>query len=190
MDKKEMVIKTARKLFEEYGYKKVSMDELAKESGVTKKTIYTYFKDKDAMFKYFIDEELNHMKTLVEQAKNNNKKFINQLSEGIYEVLCYRRKSKLFCNIIRDFKYENSDKCTEFMNIYDNEIIKYIEFRINEEIANKTIKPCNSHLSAFIIYKVYLSVLFEYDQIIDEKKVTKEIISILNDGLLNKKEDD
>ena len=56
MDKKEEVIKTARELFTKYGYKKVSMDEIAKKSGVTKKTIYTYFKDKDSMFLYFIEE--------------------------------------------------------------------------------------------------------------------------------------
>mgnify|MGYP002626908048 CR=1 FL=1 len=43
--KKESVIKTARELFSLYGYRKVSMDELAKKSGVTKKTIYTYFKN-------------------------------------------------------------------------------------------------------------------------------------------------
>ena len=58
MDKKEAVINTARDLFQKYGYKKVSMDEIAKTSGVTKKTIYTYFKDKDSMFLYFIEEEL------------------------------------------------------------------------------------------------------------------------------------
>ena len=37
MDKREAVIDTARRLFTKYGYKKVSMDEIAKESGVTKK---------------------------------------------------------------------------------------------------------------------------------------------------------
>ena len=41
MNKKEIVIQTARELFTKYGYKKVSMDEIAKESNVTKKTIYT-----------------------------------------------------------------------------------------------------------------------------------------------------
>ena len=47
MNKKETVIETARELFSKYGYRKVSMDEIAKQSNVTKKTIYTYFKDKN-----------------------------------------------------------------------------------------------------------------------------------------------
>ena len=62
MNKKEMIIQTARDLFTKFGYKKVSMDEIAREAKVTKKTIYSYFKDKDSMFLYFVDEELEKIK--------------------------------------------------------------------------------------------------------------------------------
>ena len=55
MSKKEKVIETARELFSKYGYR-ISMDELAKEANVTKKTIYSYFKDKDELIKYFLYE--------------------------------------------------------------------------------------------------------------------------------------
>ena len=47
------------------------------------------------------------------------------------------------------------------------------------------IKKCDAHLTAFIIYKVFISILFEYDRDIDEKKVTKDVTAILKDGLLN-----
>ena len=42
MNKKEIIIEKARDLFTTYGYKKVSMDEIAREANVTKKTIYSY----------------------------------------------------------------------------------------------------------------------------------------------------
>ena len=58
MTKKEVVIDTARELFSKYGYKKVSMDEIATNANVTKKTIYTYFKDKEDMFKFFIQKKV------------------------------------------------------------------------------------------------------------------------------------
>ena len=45
--KKEQVIEAARRLFHQFGFKKVSMDEIAKEAGVTKKTIYMYFGSKE-----------------------------------------------------------------------------------------------------------------------------------------------
>lgn len=190
MDKKEKVIDTARKLFTEYGYKRVSMDEIARESNVTKKTIYTYFKDKESMFKYFIDEELNHMRSIIEKIKESNDTFINKLGNGVYKVITYRNNSRLFTNLIKDFNDENSYKYESFSKLYDKEIINYIENAINEEVEKNTIKSCDVHLSAFIIYKVFISVMLEYDRKIDEKKFVSEIISILKDGLLVKKEDD
>ena len=66
MNKKEIIIEKARDLFTTYGYKKVSMDEIAREANVTKKTIYSYFKDKDSMFLYFVDEELEKIKKEME----------------------------------------------------------------------------------------------------------------------------
>ena len=190
MDKKEIVIETARKLFTQYGYKKVSMDEIAKKSNVTKKTIYTYFKDKDSMFKYFVDEELNNMKQMIEHIRKSNKTFIEQITKAVYEVLTYRNNSKLFNNIILELKSENSNKAEAFVKMYDSEVINYIEHKIECETKTGNIKECDAHLSAFIIYKVLLSVMFEYDKNINEKKVTKEIVSILKDGLLNRKEDE
>ena len=40
MEKRENIIASARELFNKYSFDKVSMDEIAKKAGVTKKTIY------------------------------------------------------------------------------------------------------------------------------------------------------
>ena len=60
--KQENIIIASRELFTKYSFDKVSMDEIAKKAGVTKKTIYSYFKDKQEIFMYFISEELERMK--------------------------------------------------------------------------------------------------------------------------------
>ena len=60
--KEEQIIETARTLFHKFGFKKVSMDEIAKEAGVTKRTIYMYFSSKEDLLKYFIIEEIKEMK--------------------------------------------------------------------------------------------------------------------------------
>ena len=87
MNKKEEVINAARDLFTKYGYKKVSMDEIAKEANVTKKTIYSYFSDKEAMFKYFASEELQSMKEKIENDVNSSTSFIDKVSKILYESL-------------------------------------------------------------------------------------------------------
>lgn len=185
MNKKEEVINAARDLFTKYGYKKVSMDEIAKGANVTKKTIYSYFSDKEAMFKYFASEELQSMKEKIENDVNSSTSFIDRVSKILYESLLFRKNSDLIKTIIKEISKNNTAECISFLKFYDGEIVSYIEEKIKQEIQNKTIKKCDAHLTAFIIYKVYSSVLFEYDREIDEEKVTKEVTNILKDGLLN-----
>lgn len=185
MNKKEEVINAARDLFTKYGYKKVSMDEIAKEASVTKKTIYSYFSDKEAMFKYFASEELQSMKEKIENDVNSSTSFIDRVSKILYESLLFRKNSDLIKTIIKEISKNNTAECISFLKFYDGEIVSYIEEKIKQEIQNKTIKKCDAHLTAFIIYKVYSSILFEYDREIDEEKVTKEVTNILKDGLLN-----
>jgi len=43
---KEKIVNTSKELFLTYGFKSVTMDDIAKELGISKKTVYTYFKTK------------------------------------------------------------------------------------------------------------------------------------------------
>ena len=73
--KEEQIIEVARELFHKFGFKKVSMDEIAKEAGVTKKTIYRYFNSKEALLEYFIQEEIQNMKAIVEEVQKRKRFF-------------------------------------------------------------------------------------------------------------------
>ena len=46
-DYKEKLLKGADELFMKYGLRSVSMDDIARHLGVSKKTIYQHFADKD-----------------------------------------------------------------------------------------------------------------------------------------------
>ena len=48
-DSKAKILQGATELFLRYGIRSVSMDNIANHLGVSKKTIYQYFKDKDEM---------------------------------------------------------------------------------------------------------------------------------------------
>jgi len=86
-NKKEQVINTARELFSYRGYRKVSMDEIARVSGVTKRTIYRYFKDKDDLIKFFLYEELNKMKEMIKGTDNADMSFSMKIHEMIMMLI-------------------------------------------------------------------------------------------------------
>jgi len=50
LEKKEIIINVARKLFSQYGFEPVTISEIAKRAGVAKGTIYTYFENKYELF--------------------------------------------------------------------------------------------------------------------------------------------
>ena len=53
---REKLLSTATKLFYKYGINKVGIDEIVKQSGVTKMTLYKHFGSKDALAAAFLEE--------------------------------------------------------------------------------------------------------------------------------------
>jgi len=58
MDNKERILEKATDLFMRYGIRSITMDEIAAQLGISKKTIYQYFTDKDAMVEAVVNDEM------------------------------------------------------------------------------------------------------------------------------------
>jgi len=54
-EKKELILEKIAPLFFKYGIKSVTMDDIAHEAGISKKTLYQSFKDKEALIDHFTD---------------------------------------------------------------------------------------------------------------------------------------
>lgn len=187
MGKKEDIITSARSLFTKYSFNKVSMDEIAKKAGVTKKTVYHYFKDKDELVKYFISEELENIKNEFEKIDQKKESFIKKVNEILTNILELQEYNKLLSNLINEKNEENFQN-KMFFKVYEDRIIAYLEKKIAEEIKNGNIKKCDPHLVAFVIYKTIYSLTFEYNQEIEKTKLIQEVNAILTNGLLIKGE--
>ncbi len=58
MDPQERIVEKAQELFMRYGIRSISMDEIASSLGISKKTIYQFFSDKDALVLAVITREV------------------------------------------------------------------------------------------------------------------------------------
>jgi AcrR family transcriptional regulator len=56
--KRELILKTGKELFWKYGYKRVTIEEVCKEAGISKMTYYKYFSNKMELVKVLMDEIL------------------------------------------------------------------------------------------------------------------------------------
>ncbi len=64
------LLTSSRKLFLKFGYSKVTMDEIAREMGMSKKTIYLYFPSKLKLIEEVIDEMKNEISLGINRALN------------------------------------------------------------------------------------------------------------------------
>jgi AcrR family transcriptional regulator len=59
MENRDRILEKANDLFMRYGIRSITMDEIAAQLGISKKTIYQFFTDKDAMVEAVVNELIN-----------------------------------------------------------------------------------------------------------------------------------
>lgn len=103
--KEEAILKAAKKLFSKFGFKKVSMDEIAREAGVTKKTVYANFSSKEELLNELIKYELKSMKDEFESIENKSDDFFEGIEQGLISLLVFRKKNNLFKVLLKKQKF-------------------------------------------------------------------------------------
>lgn len=182
--KQEQIIQAARKLFNKFGYKRVSMDEIAKEAGVTKKTVYSYFASKEDLLKYFINEEVLNMKKIVEEVEKEEIDLFQKVHEGIISLLKYKKQTPFLKIIIEEAEVFQNPKVLENLKIVDKTIQNYIREKLEFAKEKKLIQVKDIDITAFLIYKMYILLLVEWgDDELDEEKLADNIMFILKNGL-------
>ena len=79
---REQILKTAAHLFMAYGYEKVSMEQVAEASDVTKASVYYYFKNKATLFTVSVSSMFQRITKQTEKLLQNSK----GLKHRLYEV--------------------------------------------------------------------------------------------------------
>lgn len=75
-DRKVEIIKASAKIFAEHGYHKAKIEDIAKEAGVGKGTIYEYFDSKKELFQEMIKKSLTqYEKQISKIAKSEEKNY-------------------------------------------------------------------------------------------------------------------
>ncbi len=143
MEVKEYIIDESDKLFCQFGFKSVTMDDIARHLGMSKKTIYTHFSDKNEIVNIVIESKLNSQICLIgehrEAAENavhevffavtNMKELLSNMNPTLFHDLQkYHPQAWLY---FKNFREKNL-----YITIHDN-LIRGIE----EGLYRKDIKP-------------------------------------------------
>lgn len=96
---REKILHTATDLFLNLGFKSVTMDDIAENLGISKKTIYTYFKNKTELVKasvYYVFERISNGIDHICRVDNNPITEIFIIKDFVLENLKNEKSSPLF----------------------------------------------------------------------------------------------
>ena len=187
--KEEQILNAAKKLFTNYGFKKVSMDEIASEAGVTKKTVYTYFSSKEELLKYCIKGELQNMRKIIENVESKKLDFMETVHQVIYNLLKYKKNCKFLKMLFKESEILKNEQLKENLKIVDKEIQNYIRKQLELAIQNDKIEVQNIDITTFLIYKMYIALMIDWNEDykkLDEKEIADNILHFLVNGLKRK----
>src|SRR5438046_195142 len=99
MDQQERIVLKAHEMFMRYGVRSISMDEIASQLGISKKTIYHFFTDKDALVDAVIDIELKNNENECRQHKERSENAVHEIfvaTDMVLEMLKMMNPTLLF----------------------------------------------------------------------------------------------
>jgi AcrR family transcriptional regulator len=88
MEAKDKILLGAEALFMKYGFKSITMDDIARELGVSKKTLYQFFEDKNDLVNQTIEAHINFDKLhciKIKESGIDSIEFLFEMSKSLTE---------------------------------------------------------------------------------------------------------
>jgi len=186
INKRDKIIDSAKKLFTEYGFKRVSMDEIASYAGVAKGTIYLYFKSKNELFKFFVNEYMQNMEKIIENSAKESSSFFEQLHSGLFAMLKYRKNTRFINTMTREAEMIGTPVLLEHIHTMNKAVVSYIEKKLRCAIDRTEVQKCNTEIMAFLIFKMYMALAYDWEKIngnLDEYEISESISLLFKSGI-------
>lgn len=149
---KKMLIEVARDLFARYGKRNITMNDIAEASNKGRRTLYTYFNNKEKIFRAVIDKELEFVIDQLTKAANETvepdvklRNHINTHLDAVKYVV--NRNGSLRADFFRDI-YE-VERARRKIDQVEVTLIRNI---LEDGIEKKIFKRVDTNLSSIIIF--------------------------------------
>jgi len=188
MQEKEIILKFAGEKFYKDGFNKISMDEIASQMHISKKTIYKHFLSKDKLIESLIDFDCNsHIAketAILEQKTNVIRKITQMIQYNLNEISKYSEKW------INDLQIHKPELWNKYLMFKNKKHDCYFHKILNQGKKEKLIKDIPPDLILVGIESIVKSVLhtnFLINSKLSLKQALNYSIDILISGMLTVK---
>ena len=190
MEEKQLeIIDKSALLFLKNGIKSVTMDDLAKELGVSKKTIYKYFDDKNDLVKKIVEIRTSQDRLACEAARCDSENAI----DALFKISTF--VSEMMQNVHSSVFFDLQKYHRDAWEVMEEHKRNFVKSQIKENIERgQTEGLYNSTLNPEVISSIYISIMhglfdgetFDFDAF-RFQKIFDDIIYFQIRGIANEK---
>jgi AcrR family transcriptional regulator len=156
---KDKILTEAELLFMRYGFKSITMDDVARELGISKKTLYQFFTDKNDLVNQCVAHYLDNMNKLCCNVLENKEldaiSVLLQISEQINAVIRHINPSSMF-DLKKYFKgawdkLEADRRSFIRKLIYDNILFGIKKGLYRKDLDAEVVSRIYIYLASFLI---------------------------------------
>jgi AcrR family transcriptional regulator len=141
MDPKERILVKAEELFMQYGIRSVSMDDIANNLGMSKKTLYHYYADKDELVDAVVDGHIREIQSDCMNCRNEAKDAVHEIFITMERIMeQFSNMNPMVLYDLEKFHFRSFQRFKEHKDKFLAKIIKdNIEWGTREELYRADI---------------------------------------------------
>ncbi len=179
-ENKKMILEAAQEVFGRYGFRKTTMEDIARGARKGKSSLYHYFNSKEEIFKEVIEKEVDELKKEIEKTIAAEKSFKEKIR--LY-VITRMRAIKRLANLYTAFEeeyYESYSFIQEFRQKYDEYEIGFIGGILKDGVEQGVFKIKDVGLTAFSIFTAIKGLEYYWATKHDEASLEKNLRSLMD----------
>jgi AcrR family transcriptional regulator len=161
-ERRQQIMQAALACFARKGYHKTTMDDIVAESGLSKGTLYWYFKNKDDLFFSLVTSFFLEMRLDLDAILERHISASDKLRALAYEFVSYFQEVTEFLNVFFEFWMQSA--LNEQLNqLFSSMLVQYREMIagiIAEGIAAGEFKEVDAKQLAWTVMAVYDGLWF------------------------------
>lgn len=184
------IVRIARKIFTRYGFKKTTMEEIAKASRKGKSSIYYYFQSKEDIFRAVVENEADELKERLNNNIHTDALPIDKLKTYILFRLHHVRTMKNFYAALNEEYLTNMDFILEIRKKFDREEQEMVKKILEEGIHEGTFQINSSEIGALAIVTMMkgleLPLFLSTEHKTDRVELLDDLIQVIFYGLVRR----
>jgi len=145
------VIISSAQIFSHYGFKKTTMDEIARSLKIGKSSVYYYFKSKEEIFEAVVLHEANILRNELTTAIKSGETPVDKMRNYVFVRMKAFEKLSNYYNAIFDKNLDHFDFIETIRAKYDREELAILRLIIYHGVREKIFNVANSEYTAMAV---------------------------------------